>query len=136
MARPQTQDAGVTESTQVTARGTRRRFTVDYKASIVQQAAQCRAPGEIGALLRREGLFSSQLTLWRKQYQAGVRRALSQRRGPTAARTAETVTIAKLERENTQLRDELARAELVIACRKKLAALLDHPARDASIAPS
>ena len=61
---------------------------------------------------------------------------MSQRRGPTAARTAETVTIAKLERENTQLRDELARAELVIACQKKLAALLDHPARDASIAPS
>ena len=78
MARQQTQDAGVPESTQVTARGTRRRFTVDDKASIVQQAAQCRAPGEIGALLRREGLFSSQLTLWRKQYQAGVRRALSQ----------------------------------------------------------
>ena len=100
---------------------------------MVQQAAQCRAPGEIGALLPREGLFSSPLTLWRKQYQAGVRRALSQRRGPTAART---VTIAKLERENTQLRDELARAELVIACPKKLAALLDHPVRDASIAPS
>ena len=136
MARPQTQDAGATGSTQVAARGTRRRFTVEYKASIVQQAAQCRAPGEIGALLRREGLFSSQLTLWRKQYQAGVRRALSQRRGPTAARTAETVTIAKLERENAQLRDELARAELVIACQKKLAALLDHSARESSTAPS
>jgi transposase-like protein len=105
-------------------------------ASIVQQAAPCRAPGEIGALLRREGLFSSQLTLWRKQYQAGVRRALSQRRGPTAARTAETVTIATLERENAQWRDELARAELVIACPKKLAALLDHPARESSTAPS
>ena len=87
-------------------------------------------------MLRREGLFSSQLTLWRKQYQAGVRRALSQRRGPTAARTAETVIIAKLERENAQLRDELARAELVIACQKKLAALLDHPARESSTAPS
>lgn len=136
MARPQTQDAGVPESTQVTTRGTRRRFTVEYKASIVQQAAQCRAPGEIGALLRREGLFSSQLTLWRKQYQAGVRRALSQRRGPTAARTAATVTIARLERELAALRDELTRAELVIACQKKLAALLDHPARESSTAPS
>ena len=136
MALQQTQYEGATGSTQVAARGTRRRFTVDYKASIVQQAAQCRAPGEIGALLRREGLFSSQLTLWRKQYQAGVRRALSQRRGPTAARTAATVTIARLERELAALRDELTRAELVIACQKKLAALLDHPARESSTAPS
>ena len=79
--------AMVASSTQVAVRGTRRSFTADYKTSIVQQAAQCRAPGEIGALLRREGLFSSQLTMWRKQYQAGVRRALSQRRGPIAART-------------------------------------------------
>ena len=132
MARQQAQDSSAVSSTQVAVRGTRRRFTADYKASIVQQAAQCRAPGEIGALLRREGLFSSQLTVWRKQYQAGVRRALSQRRGPTAARTAETVTIAKLERELAQVRDDLARAELVIACQKKLAALLDQPARDSS----
>ncbi len=87
-------------------------------------------------MLRREGLFSSSLTLWRKQYQAGARRAWSQRRGPTAARTAETVTIATLEREMAELRDELTRAELVIACQKTLAALLDHPARDASTAPS
>lgn len=136
MARQQAQDSSAASSTQVAVRGTRRRFTADYKASIVQQAAQCRAPGEIGALLRREGLFSSQLTVWRKQYQAGVRRALSQRRGPPATHTGDTVTIARLERELAQLRDELARAELVIACQKKLAALLDHPARDASIAPS
>lgn len=136
MARQQAQDSSATSSTQVAVRGTRRRFTADYKASIVQQAAQCRAPGEIGALLRREGLFSSQLTMWRKQYQAGVRRALSQRRGPTATRTGDTATVARLERENAELRDELARAELVIALQKKLAALLDHPARDSSTAPS
>ena len=59
--------AMVASSTQVAVRGTRRRFTANYKASIVQQEAQCRAPGEIGALLRREGLFSSQLIMWRKQ---------------------------------------------------------------------
>ena len=97
---------------------------------------QCRAPGEIGALLRRGELFSSQLTMWRTQYQAGVRRALSQRRGPIAARTGQTAAVARLERENAQLRDELARAELVITLQKKLAALLDHPTRDASTAPS
>jgi hypothetical protein len=59
MARQQAQDSGVPASTQVMARGTRWRFTAYYKASIVQEAAQCRAAGEIGALLRREGLFSS-----------------------------------------------------------------------------
>ena len=63
MARQQAQDSMVASSTQVAVRGTRRSFTADYNASIVQQAAQCRAPGEIGALLRREGLFSSQLIM-------------------------------------------------------------------------
>ena len=110
--------------TKVRARRGRRRFTAEYKASIVHQAAQCRAPGEIGALLRREGLFSSQLTMWRTLYQRGAQRALSQPRGPTAKRTAETATIARLERELGQVRDELARAELVIEIQKKLSALL------------
>ena len=86
-------------ATKVSAPRGRRRFTAEYKASIVQQAAQCRAPSEIGALLRREGLFSSQLTMWRKLYQRGARRALSQPRGPTARRTAESETVARLERE-------------------------------------
>lgn len=63
-------------------------------------------------------VFSSQLTMWHKQYQAGERRALSQRRGPTAARTGDMVTVARLARENTQIRDKLARAELVIALQK------------------
>jgi transposase len=102
------------EETKVMARSSRRRFTAEYEASIVQQVAQCRAPGEIGALLRREGLFSSQLTMWRKLYQRGATHALSQVRGPTTRRTAETATVARLERENAQLRDELAGAELVI----------------------
>ena len=128
MARRQTAAAAVAArevpATQVSARRGRRRFTAEYKASIVQQAAQCRAPGEIGALLRREGLFSSQLTMWRKLYQRGARRALSQPRGPTARRTAETETVARLERELAQVRDELARAELVIDIQKKLSALL------------
>ena len=57
----------------VPARGRRRRFTVGQKTRLVQEAAQCRAVGEIGSLLRREGLFSSQLTMWRKQYAAGAR---------------------------------------------------------------
>ena len=118
MAGKQTQDSAAAATTQVASRAGRRRFTADYKAQVVQQAAQCRAPREIGALLRREGLFSSLLTMWRKQYQTGAHRALSQRRGPTATRTGATATVSRLERENAQLRDELAPAELVIALQK------------------
>ena len=70
MAGKQTQDSAAAATTQVASRAGRRRFTADYKAQVVQQAAQCRAPREIGALLRREGLFSSLLTMWRKQYQS------------------------------------------------------------------
>jgi transposase-like protein len=126
MAGLQTQDAHASGSTQVAVRSGRRRFTAEYKASVVQEAAGCRAPGEIGALLRREGLYSSHLTMWRQQAAVGARRALAQRRGPTAKQTPEASAVARLERENAQLRDELARAELVIALQKKLAALLDR----------
>ena len=136
MARQQTQDSSTTSATQLATRASRRRFTADYKASIVQQAAQCRAPGEIGALLRREGLFSSQLTTWRKQYQTGARRALAPRRGPTATRSIDAVTVTRLEREVAQLREELARAELVITLQKKLAALLDRPSHEPTTGPS
>ena len=63
MARQRAQDAGAGASTQVAARGPRRRFTADLKASVVQQAAQCRSPGESGALLLGKWLFSSQLNM-------------------------------------------------------------------------
>lgn len=119
---------GEKDDVEVPASGRRRRFTVEYKTRIVQEAAQCRAPGEIGSLLRREGLFSSQLTMWRKQYLAGARQALAQRRGPKAK--ADTSELARVQRENAQLRDQLARAELLIGIQKKLSALLERPHPD------
>jgi transposase len=127
MARQQTQETTSASDTQVAVRSSRRRFTADYKASVVQEAARCRAPGEIGALLRREGLFSSHLTMWRQQYDTGARRALAQRRGPVPARTAESAAVTRLERELVQVRDDLARAELVIELQKKLSSLLARP---------
>ena len=81
----------------------------------MQQAAARRAPGEIGALLRREGLYSSHLTVCRQQAAVGARSALAQSREPTATLTTEASVVARLGRENTQLRDTLARAELMIA---------------------
>ena len=119
---------GAPDDVEVSASGRRRRFTVEYKTRIVQEAAQCRAAGEIGSLLRREGLFSSQLTMWRKLYHAGARQALAQRRGPKPR--GDTSEFARLERENAQLRDQLARAELLIGIQKKLSALLERPRRE------
>ena len=116
----------------VSSRAGRRRFTVEYKTSVVQEAERCREAGEIGGLLRREGLFSSQLTMWRKQYKAGVRQALSQKRGPKAKQNVETSEIERLQRENDQLRGQLARAELLIGIQKKLAELMGTPLPDVS----
>ena len=119
---------------EVSAAGRRRRFTVEFKTRIVQEAAQCRAAGEIGSLLRREGLYSSQLTTWRKQYFAGARHALAQKRGPKPRADGEP--LARLERENAQLREQLARAELVIAIQKKLSELMGRPQTDGLGAPT
>lgn len=112
------------EETGVSSRAGRRRFTVEYKTQVVQEAERLRGTGEVGALLRREGLFSSQLTMWRQQYAAGVRQALSQKRGPKPTSTAATSELQRVQRENTKLREQLARAELLIDIQKKLSALL------------
>ena len=113
----------VTTETQVVSRAQRRRFTVEYKSAVVQEAEGCRSVGEVGALLRREGLYSSHLTAWRKLYRAGARRALSTRRGPKAAPRA-TPALAALQRENARLQDELAQCALVIEIQKKVSSLL------------
>ena len=117
---------------EVSASGRRRRFTVEYKTRIVQEAAQCRAAGEMGSLLRREGLYSSQLTMWRKQYHAGARQALAQKRGPKPKDRAAQGELARLQRENAQLREQVARAELLIGIPKKLSELLQRAPTDAS----
>lgn len=110
--------------TEVSARAGRRRFTIEYKTWVVQEAERLRGTGEVGALLRREGLFSSQLTMWRQQAHAGARHALSQKRGPKAKTDGASSDVARLERENAQLREQLARAELVIDIQKKVSVLL------------
>lgn len=111
--------------TGVSARAGRRRFTVEYKTWVVQEAERCRGTGDVGAFLRREGLFSSQLTMWRQQYRAGVRQALSQPRGPKAKPANASSDVARLQRELAQVREQLARAELVLEIQKKLSSLMD-----------
>ena len=116
-------------SVEVSARPTRRRFTAAYKLSIVQEADRCTEPGQIGALLRREGLYSSHLGKWRKLRDAGSLDALHPRkRGPkTAAPTPLIKENEQLRRENARLQKKLKKAEMVIDFQKKVAALLEIP---------
>jgi len=111
--------------TEVRPRTTRRRFTAAYKRKIVEEAAQCEH-GEIGALLRREGLYSSYLTKWRVEYEAG---SLSNKaRGPRANPNA--AEVKRLERENARLKRKLEQAEAIIEAQKKLARLLENQQED------
>lgn len=111
---------------EVPAKAQRRKFTAEYKLQIVREAERCKEPGEIGALLRREGLYSSLLTAWRREVEQGTRAALrSKKRGPKA-RVVDP-RVKELERENARLRKRLEHAELIITVQKKVSALLGIP---------
>ncbi len=104
---------------QVVPKAERRRFSAEYKLSILAEADRCTEHGQLGALLRREGLYSSHLTTWRRQREQGT---LGQKRGrkpdPQAAE------IKRLQQENERLQARLERAEHIIDVQKKLAQLL------------
>jgi len=110
--------------TEVPARAVRRRFTPEYKQRILVEAGRCTGSGDIGALLRREGLYSSHLTSWRKAERKGALAELSKKRGRTTKETAETKELKRLQRENEHLRLKLRRAETVIEVQKKVSEML------------
>jgi len=113
---------------EVSARPKRRRFTAAYKARIVEEAQRCTEPGEIGALLRREGLYSSALTQWRRQYQSGALQGpKDDKRGRKRTRDARDNELERLQRENERLNKKLRQAELIIEIQKKVAAMLGNP---------
>jgi len=120
------------ESPEVSDRPTRRRFTAAYKLSIVQEADRCTEWGQIGALLRREGLYHSHLDKWRKQRDTGALDALNpHKRGPKApAPNHLTKENEQLRRENARLEKKLKKAEMVIEFQKKVAALLEMDPTD------
>lgn len=100
----------------------RRKFTAAYKLRILKEAERCTEPGQVGALLRREGLYASALTLWRRQVKQGL---VPKKRGPVAQRPDPHVRrIAELERQNEKLAHKLKQAELIIDVQKKVAELL------------
>jgi len=121
-------DAASATAVEVVAKARRRRFSAAYKARILREADACAGSGQIGALLRREGLYSSHLTEWRRLRVQGALQALAaKKRGRKTARDARDRELAKLERENARLRGKLAQAEAVIAVQKKLSEILGIP---------
>ncbi len=104
----------------------RRKFTAKYKLRILSEADLCAQPGQVGDLLRREGLYSSHLTTWRRQREEGLLDALSPKkrgrkktpRNPLADR------VARLEKDNRRLQQKLKQAELIIEAQKKMSEIL------------
>ena len=124
-----TEPAGSVPDPEVVALAKRRRLSVKYKRRMLRAAAACKASGEIGALLRREGLYSSHLTHWRREIEAHDEAALgAKRRGPKPnAAKAEARKIEVLEHDVARLRRKLERAEQIIEAQKKLCDLLGLP---------
>ena len=113
---------------EVLARAKRRTYTADYKLKVLGEADAARGSGEIGAVLRKHGLYSSHLTKWRKERRSGILEGLSpQKRGPKSKSSPLTAENQKLTRENEQLSDRLRKAEIVIDIQKKVAMLLGIP---------
>ena len=116
---------------EVPAKAKRRQFTAEYKQRILREAAAASASGEIGALLRREGLYSSHLITWRRQRERGELAGLSAQRRGRKAKAVNPLTkrVAELEREKRRLERRLEQAELLLDIQKKASRLLEIPLR-------
>ena len=111
---------------EVVPRAKRRRFSAEYKLRILEEADACSEPGQIGALLRREGLYSSYLTTWRRQRAQGQLAGLSPKRRGRKSPVDEALVkeLDALKRENQHLQSRLQQAETIIEVQKKLSGLL------------
>lgn len=128
--------AGHVPDPEVDARAKRRRFTAAYKVKVLRQADGCKGEGEIGALLRREGLYSSHLAAWRKLRDKGALWSLSRPRGRRPANNPFVDENERLRRETARLAKRLEQAETIIEVQKKLCSILGieptSPERDGS----
>jgi hypothetical protein len=114
---------------EVVARAKRRQFTTEYKLGILREADACKGSGEIGALLRREGLYSSHLVVWRRQREEAAHTQLKARkRGPKPK--AQDSRVKQLEREKARLERRLKHAETIIEIQKKVHELLGIPLKN------
>ena len=114
---------------EVPEKASRRSYTAEYKRRILREAEGYKEYGQVGALLRREGLYSSNLTAWRRQIDQGTLDALSsKKRGPKARKPDPSVRrIIEQEKENQKLRARLRKAELIIDAQKKIAEIFQLP---------
>jgi transposase-like protein len=114
------------QETEVVAKAKRRTFTAKYKRKIVREADGCTEPGEIGALLRREGLYSSHLTVWRRELAAGELSALApKKRGPKGKQVdPQAQELAMVRRQLDVATARAERAELLVEIQKKLSLIL------------
>jgi transposase len=122
---------------EVVPKAKRRQFTAEYKLRIVREADACTESGQIGSLLRREGLYSSYLSTWRRQREEGQLQALSSKKRGRKGQDPSAEELAQLQRENERLRARLEQAEIIIDVQKKLSKLLglttDTTERDESV---
>ena len=120
--------AGSGMDPEVEARPKRRRFTAEYKRRILKEAEALTGTGQVGAMLRREGLYSTHLTKWRRQRERGELAGLTPaKRGAKRKHDPTAETIAQLTRENARLKAKLERAETLLEIQKKVSAMLEIP---------
>ena len=110
----------------------RRRFTAAYKLRILKEYEACSVPGEIGALLRREGLYHSNIRTWKKQRDQGALTALSPRKRGRKPKTINPMAreVERLQRENRRLTEKLKQAETIIEVQKKISEILGIPQKN------
>jgi transposase len=119
---------------EVSDRPKRRRFTAKYKLAILRELDACKESGQVGALLRREGLFSSHVTNWRRAREAGELQGLTPKKlgRPRKQRNPLQPENERLMRQNARLQEELRKARLIIDVQKKVAQMLGDPIPETS----
>jgi transposase len=126
---PPSVDLGSIPDPEVPEKAIRRKYPGEYKLQILKEADTCSQPGQLGAFLRREGLYSSNLTTWRRQKEQGMLEALSpKKRGRKSLKcNPMALKVIQLERENQKLRQKLHQAETIIEVQKKISEILQIP---------
>ncbi len=116
-------------SPEVLEKPVRRRFSVEYKLKILAEADACAESGQLGELLRREGIYSSNLSNWRRQRETGALAGLTPKRRGRKAKPKNPLTaeVTRLQRENERLKEHLRQAELIIDVQKKVSEMLNIP---------
>jgi transposase-like protein len=118
-------DKKAEKNPEVPEKASRRRFTADYKRRIAIEAERCTEPGEIGALLRREGLYSSVVQRWRRQLrEESLSSSKKSNKNASSTKPSAAKELAALRRENERLKEKLRQAELIIDVQKKVSEMM------------